>query len=765
MSDSDSELDSDEQQLMAFFPDRFVGLRVPSSRSTRHKLIDLDEMRSGLYHAAVKRRRRRLDREATADENDSDADVDDKIKSPPKGAVADKVRTKRAAPGGTRMRSAIRLSAKRSRARILKSPPVPPMDQSTASTLLTGREISWSMTEVLLTEYVSKRVPMVAACISTLRNQVMRQGIRFNRESLELIPSVDFQQYVQQRLVPFCYQCLDAILLLGVVPILYEREERTGQPWPYVPAIGSYVIKRHTVAGAVRLRFYWRNNDLQNASWQRQMLRVRNQHGVEAWVSRRTYEPRALESPEEAGGLYDPTVEIVHGFGYDPTSDGLLGSKVASLLQMVDERARHSHARATGEMNAANPPVFTEYNYAAEKQASKPFQTGYYTSASVPLELTGGGGGEQNVEQLAARTYSRDAAQMEAYAGLLRTHEQVTGGNAAEQFGVRPEEYKSDLGGTAVVQHAFTSDGRPQPWQRQFHVSSSRVLRAGPQSHVATDYVSILSHLDDEVCAVFGVPKTYLLGNTSVRAGTDLIASRLSDEVMTYKKICGDILTHIYNVLFLNDDIRTYLTSEQRRRRRQQQQQPTKSAAGDGVAPVTEEDLFVSEAIGSVQVSFPKNPAERVDELRELYGLGAISRAMLCTEIARRNNIEPSELFLGDDSDAIDTDVQLEMRQMAFGPYADYIKLKHAERMQTRTLDAAAEHDDKAADAALDLVAANAAVAPPPAAGGKAAPTKKKPAVAAAAPTKKKPVTRSSEKSERAATSKEKRDGDDDKNE
>ena len=122
-----------------------------------------------------------------------------------------------------------------------------------------------------------------------LVNQVLGEGIRFTRDTTELIPSAEFAQYVRQRLIPFCHQCLEAILVLGVVPILYERDARSGQPWPYVPAIGSYMIKRHTVAGVVRLRFYWRSGSEYESLWQRQVVRARDDKGATRWVGRMQY--------------------------------------------------------------------------------------------------------------------------------------------------------------------------------------------------------------------------------------------------------------------------------------------------------------------------------------------------------------------------------------------------------------------------------------------------------------------------------------------
>lgn len=735
--------DDDASEIDSSLPDRLLAQRFEALRIYDPKLRAFTDivLESGTHRAARGKRRSAPSRQSDGSEesDDDDEDVDDKVT---------RRSSKARATEGRRRLGAARLSAKKRRARVLPSPVVQQLQQPTLAALTT-REVAWSAVEVRMAEYVARRVPIVAACMATIKNQVMREGIRFTRDTTELIPSTEFQQYVRQRLIPFCYDCLDSIIVLGVVPILYERDSRSGQPWPYVPAIGSYVIKRHTVAGVVRLRFYWRNSTEHYSAWQRQAIRGRDRQGATRWVGRQEYEPgRTFDGADDNGGIYDPTVEIIHGFGYDLTGDGLLGSKVASLLHMIDRRSRLEFARTVGELNAANPAVFTEYNFAAEKHGSTAFAKGYYTSASVPLQMAGGAGDDGNdLEALAGRTYMRDAQQREALAGLLRTFEQETGQDAAEHFGVKHDEYRSDLGGTAVVQAgAVDRGGVPLPWQRQFHVSSSRVLKNGPTPHVSTDFVSVLTHMDNEVCEVFGVPLTYLQG-TSIRAGTDLVSSRLSEEVLAYKRLCGDILTHVYNALFLDADIQTYLTSDERVARMRKSKAASANAT-PGTEPslstVTEQDLFVGKAIGSVQVSFPKNPVERIDELEKLYALGAISRTTLCTEIARRNGIEPNQLFLDEDAEL--PEVAGEMRQMAFPAYADYIRLKHNERLEQKRIDANAKLADKAHAATAELADKAAAAAPTPAAKPASAPKPTPAKSSASKPKASKPAKRDNDK-------------------
>jgi hypothetical protein len=714
MSNDDDE-ESETQQSVAddfiaesFYPDRFSELRTRNPKTGRHTVVQLNrnEYDVGVYKAA--RRKRPRVGVPVDDGSDVDDDSDDGDKARKSVTAVSRRRTQL----GPSMRS--KFYNKRSKARILKSPVVQSNGVLNATTL-TSSEIAWSLTDVLMVEFIAKRTPIIHSCISTIKNQVIGSGFIFKQNNAELTPSPDFQQYVTQRLIPFCTDVLDAIMLLGVVPILYERDSLSGRPWPYVPKIGTYWIKRHTVAGAERLRFYWRDSNMHSLSWQKRSIRSRDNNGLERWSARNMYEEKSASGAGggDGAGIYDPTVEIIHGIGYDMTSNGLLGSKVASLLYMADRRTRLHQARQVAEKNAANPPIFTEYNIAGEKQASKAFSHGSFTSASVPVSMASIG--EDGAERLAERTYERDAAQREALAGLLRTYEQETGQDASKIFGVRPDEYKTDLGGTSVTQNSFDADGLPTPWQRQFHVSSGRVLRSGPTPHMITDYVNVLTHMDNEVCSVFGVPLTYIQG-TSIRAGTDLVASRLHEEIASYKKTCSDILTHVYNSLFLSEDIETYLLSEERAKRRRRGQP---ELSKQSVAAIDEEDMFITKEIGAIHISFPRNTVDRIDDLEKLYALGYISRKVLCAEIARRNNIEAD---LADDDNAED-EVPTEMRQMAFAPYADYIRLRQTERMEKRQLQWHAELASKG-------VAPGAKAPPKPSSSSSSSTSARKPATA-----------------------------------
>ena len=540
-----------------------------------------------------------------------------------------------------------------------------------------SRQVTWWAQQVTAVERISTASPMVVACMRLLKEHVLRDGIKFMRENAELVPSADFQEYVVNRLQPFVHQALDALLQIGIIPVIYELDPHTGQRWPYVPALGTYSISVYRVRGAPRYRFYWTNEQSRADAWQRQVVKTRDQHIVQ-WTARRecgTYNAHAHS--EAAGGIEDPTVEILHNLGYDLASDGALTSKCATALNVVVQRMRSQASRMTAESMQAAPPVATEYNHQAEAQQSRNFQQGYFVSASS------GPTSELDATDIANRTYVRDRAQQAQYASMLRQYEELSGRDASGEFGVPRQVYAEDLGGTAVVQPgSVAADGTRAQWANQYHVTQSRRLVALPSAHTQTDHVALLEHLDDQICSIFGVPRSYVQG-IALRAGTDLVTDRLEHEVTALRRIMSDVLTRIYNELFLTEDAARLSQAIERRAQRQQSKQGrarrlskragTESAVASAL--IDERDLFVSEAIRRVRVTFSKAPARDMQELLTMYGLGAIDRRTLCGEFARRNGFDASQMCQDDKKGS---ELPLEARRHLIPQLADYHKFKLA---------------------------------------------------------------------------------------
>jgi len=529
--------------------------------------------------------------------------------------------------------------------------------------LHTSIEVAWNRYEVRMIEQIYFRVPMIVACTSTLKGQVLSEGIKYMRENVELLPSNDFYSYTTRHLEAFARQALDALMMYGVIPICYEMDAVTRQRWPYVPACGTFLIKRHDVRGALRYRFYWTSLENYNNAWRREPMVVRDGAGFR-YVGR--MEGYACgDMNDRMSGIYDPTVEIIHSLGHDILSNGSLSSKLATLLGTAYARTRSQRSRVIAESNSAAPTLMTEYDHAGEAKQSQNFKQGFYTSAS---------GQQPDGADIRNVTYQRDMATKEAFAGLMQHYESITGADAGDRFGVEHEEYRNDLGGTAVVKpESKTADGVVAPYATQYHVSAARRIVNGPQSHASTDYCQFMELLEDEVCNVFGVPRTYING-TSIKSTGELIMNRFSDEVTQLKKKISDVLTHCYRVLFLAEDVAEYMSSEFRIAR---QSALLRSASDSTTAPLlTEDDLYETETLKRVHVTFAKKPSESVEELQKLFAFGGIGQNELRAELARRNNFDPQQI----PDSADDEEIPLEMRRMLVPEFAEYIKLQFAER-------------------------------------------------------------------------------------
>ncbi len=568
-------------------------------------------------------------------------------------------------------------------------------------------EVVWRQEQVMAIEEIQRQSPTVAACIETLRNQVMRDGIKFLRGNVELVPSADFAEFKQSRFEPFAAQCLLALLQIGIVPIVYEWDPVTGQRWPYVPALGTYSIRMYRVRGATRYRFFWIDEQAYRYSWHRQAVRVPDRRGAVEWVPRSSM--GACGELGDGGGIEDPTVEILHNLGHDLAADGSINSKCASALGIVRESAYAARNRTIADTLSAMPPIATEYNHAAEAQQARNLQQGYYVgSLSAPADtqlagdlLTAGGLGDS--------TYVRDVGAQQALAASLRNIEAQSGRDVSNEFGIPRASYTADIGGTSAVQPSARVLGQvPAPYSSQYHVTASRQLVPLPQARMAGDYVAYIEQQDRRICALFGVPKTIIDGD-AIKAGTDLATQRLGQEVAALRRLISDILTHVYNTLFLAADTDRLASVVDNRKRALQ----ISDSASLQHALLTEEEFFVAEAIRRVKVTFAKPPAETTEQLKELFGFGALDQEGLCKELLRNAGFEAEQ------SCAIKRKLPEEARLFMVPELAAYAQHK-AQKQQ------AEEAASLARETAAAAAAGGGGAAKPSAKRKKPAPSKKK---------------------------------------
>ena len=512
---------------------------------------------------------------------------------------------------------------RRTKARVLVSPRV--FGQRASERMHVSQEVAWRVDQVKMIEYIMSSVPMVGACLDLLKNAVMSDGLKFMKDTLEYVPKREFSDYIVRRWHPFAYDLIDAYFTLGIIPIAYEYDPVSDECWPYVPRSDAYIIKRHTVNGAIRYRFYWNNAQAATNSWQQRHASVAGER-VHEWLGR----GGSGSSWNSQAGEYDPDVEIHHQFGYEINCHGFVTSKVATLVRMAETRRRVERARVIAEMNGAMPMLVTEYDASVAKKTSPAFKEGSYADAGAPTDFAT----SRNPEAVEEAVFKRNEYSQQALAYILRENEAETGRDAADEFGVDHADYRRDGSGVTLTQRdSYSSEGVPLQTSNQYHLAIGRKIAALPTPHASGDFVNVLQYYDSETCSALGVPEDAVRGNITSRAGTEVIDTRLNSTVRALKSMLSKVLTHVNNVIFFDEDIADYINHDYERRR----------ATGDPRQGPTPDNLRVGNELRNLKVGFAKKMSETPDELFQLWALKAISWKTLCCELARRNGFEEAQ--------------------------------------------------------------------------------------------------------------------------
>lgn len=559
--------------------------------------------------------------------------------------------------------------------------------------------VMWSPHMVRAVELLETVSPIVQSCVSVIKQLVLSDGIKFQRCNAELLPSPEFQEFVDTHLQSFAYQCIESILRIGVVPICYRYDPSTGQRIPYVPRIGTYAIRVEYVRGAPFYRFLW----VDRVAFYERRCDQQSTAAAAAATPTSFDMPGAATSLSQtawsAGGVEDPSVEILHNFGYEITDTGRLTSKYVSVLKLVSDEMRTVKTRQVADALRAAPPIATEYaGPAGDAATARILQRGAFVSTVATIGTA---------DDLGAGTiYGRTDQEQAQYADLLCLYEQATGMDMSAHFEIPRDVYCADeVGGRFVRQSGMTTQlGAPAQSSSQYHVAANRRLAALPQAQAATDTIDMLRYIDTKICAVFGVPLSYANGDPR-RVGDDIVPPRLSHDIDWMRKTVAGILTHTCNRLYLADDVERVMAVADRRRARNR----TSGGGGGGGGPeerelpyalLTESELYAAESVRRVHISFASSITDDPDQLSRLFGLGAITQAYFSARLARRNGIDPSQMC------PIDGELPPEARRFFLPEYADYARFREQVKENKR---AAALAEEQAAAATQDSSASASA--------------------------------------------------------
>ncbi len=154
-------------------------------------------------------------------------------------------------------------------------------------------------------------------CRNVLLNKVLENGIVVCSNKKECKELKIDKAEMDKTWLPLCKNIVDSIMMLGVVPIRFEKKDGL----PYVPKAGTYTI-----------------------------------HVITETNGLTRYELHDQDNPNEPV----PNSLILSGFGYDPRINGSLKSMIKTLEPTMIFVHRLSDAALTAEETRCNPPILVE---------------------------------------------------------------------------------------------------------------------------------------------------------------------------------------------------------------------------------------------------------------------------------------------------------------------------------------------------------------------------------------------------------------------
>lgn len=466
-----------------------------------------------------------------------------------------------------------------------KSAPVPHAHDGTTQEVPLDVEQVHAAWNALKQRYVSICVGRVARRLFRERSIVARRGTE------RLAMTDNFANYVRRWLAPYARDVLDAILVLGVVPVRFKRLA-TGDWAPYVPAYPGYTITTSLENGLQQFKFYWRTPP--------------------------THDPGAffaLDGAEATSfGAYDPHVYILSDFGANPMADGTLRSPLAACLPEIAFINEMLEAAVNAERVRSMPPImFQEAPQRARSMASG-LEEGVF-------------GGDVDAVERRELSYTRSREQQREFERQLSAYTSITGRSGHAMMGVRERH-------TGAVRESYAPNARDarghlMPWTRTAFVPEEHVLATLPTPAAPANLSDMIERVQRTICGVMAVPAAHTssVASDRLRASADASEAAMNDTAQYYSAMLSRALNVAYEHAFGRADFLRELRSraeERHRRRLALTGRAYERDESDASPMLTEDDFFAAVASTSIELTFDLSPTTDAETLDALNARGIL---------------------------------------------------------------------------------------------------------------------------------------------
>lgn len=355
----------------------------------------------------------------------------------------------------------------------------------------------------------------IKQCRNITLHSLIKNGIKRTQNTKELDPSYEESLIDNEFLLPLCQAALDTILVLGVLPVVFISDSDD-----YIPEEVRQIFKSERLPPGVRIPIVPR--------WGTYTLSIVNIRGHTTYRFRWRATGSAM-SIMSANALYeetDPTAIVYDHFSWSPTTSGHLTSPVASLLPTVSWINHLMDCAANAETLRCNPIAMMEPVPNAAK------------AGGLDNCETGAGG--------ATATYA-DADQEERN----EQDEWHSVGLNGKMYRLELQMFSQYQKNMAVSQNDMEAAYRiGQATVNQFRVPEGR--RVGHQllPEIRPDLVQLSKLVQEQICAALGVPRSYLINDTVVRANVEGMNEQFHNTISQWKQFLDYILTDLHDRMY-----------------------------------------------------------------------------------------------------------------------------------------------------------------------------------------------------------------------
>lgn len=272
-----------------------------------------------------------------------------------------------------------------------------------------------------------------------------------------------------------------------------------------------------------------------------------------------------------------PNCEVFNHFGLEPRIDGKLTSPIAKVLPRLMFLKRLRETCVDMELRRANPFVYSEIKESGNSQRTEGVDYDFYADA----------GASENRDEL---QFSRNKSAVQMLEKQKELYEQYMGRSEAVQAQQKLNNVVQMPMGHHVINPQMTT-GRG-------------------------DLVNLHKLIQEEVCAVIGVPRSMMFADSGGvhRSDNEGIHSSFMHTLLWYKKKLGVMLSDIYNKIYTDKIMKE-------------------------VDFTKEKDVYETKKKYKVEVFFPITPFVPNNELRMLYEQGVISWDSYATYALRNTSL------------------------------------------------------------------------------------------------------------------------------